>query len=129
MAAEGRNSKTLQKEGSENSSLSVPVLGAVTFGNNWKERLQAVAMFSCSLYFIMPMVLCCWILVIAFLYTSRITAIIMVCYLGYIFLLDKSSTNGTRNPYLRCWPWWRRACDYLPLQLVKTANLDPKSDT
>lgn len=126
MTVEGRNTKILEKEGSEDSSFSVAGLGAVTFGHNWKERLQAIAMFSCSLYFIMPMVLCCWIFVITFLYTSRITAMIMVCYLGYIFLIDKSSTNGTRYPYLRYWPWWCRACDYLPLKLVKTANLDPE---
>ena len=127
MAVEGRNSKTLEKGGSESSSLSVPVLGAVTFGNNWKERLQALAMFSCSLYFIMPMVLCCWIVVIILLYTSRVTAILMMGYLGYVALFDKSRINGTRYPYLRYFrPWWNNACDYLPLKLIKTANLDPE---
>lgn len=127
MAVEGRNSTTLEREGSESSSRSFPAIGAVTVGKNWKDRLQAVAMFSCSLYFIMPMVLCCWSLFIILLYTSRITAILMISYLGYVFLIDKSPINGTRVPYLRLLrPWWSYACDYLPLQLIKTANLDPE---
>jgi len=52
-------------------------------------------------------------------------AVPMLLYLGYIFLLARAPTSGTYFPwvrqYLDC--WWRHACDYFPIVLVKTANL------
>ena len=112
---------------SSSASFSVPVVGNVEFGGTWEHRQQSMAMFSCSIYFIVPMYLLCWILTISLLCINRVTAVIMTCYLGYIFLLDKSHTTGACRPYLRIFTtWWSHACDYLPLLLVKTANLDPK---
>ena len=46
-------------------------------------------------------------------------------YLGYIFMVDKSAESGSYWPWLRSWTFWNNACDYFPLHLVKTAELDP----
>lgn len=106
---------------------AAPLVGHVSFGSDSKRRRQTMAMFSCSLYFIMPMVLGCWIFVILLLSLSRWTSVPVACYVGYAFLLDKSPTTGLRRPWLRNFrTWWNHACDYLPLLLVKTAELDPK---
>jgi 2-acylglycerol O-acyltransferase 2 len=106
---------------------AAPLVGHVSFGSDSKRRRQTMAMFSCSLYFIMPMVLGCWIFVIILLGVSRWTSIPVACYVGYAFSLDKAPTNGLRRPWLRSFrSWWNHACDYLPLLLVKTADLDPK---
>lgn len=103
-----------------------PIVGNVAFGSNWQRRKQTLAMFSCSLYFIMPMAMNCWGLVLLSLF-KPMAALVVACYLGYIFLLDKAPVNGTRRPWLRGYrSWWNHSCDYLPLMLVKTADLDPK---
>lgn len=119
--------QVLKKEMSDASSFSTPVLGNVSIGASWKVRRQTLAMFTCSLYFIIPMNAFCWVLTISLVYTSRITAVLIACYLGFIFFMDKSHTNGARYPFLRAFKsWWSDACDYLPLLLVKTASLDPE---
>ena len=118
--------KMEDKKQRDSVSFAAPVVGTVGFGKNWERRRQTMAMFSCSLYFILPMVLTCWISVMFLLYIKRFTAVPVACYLGYVFLIDRSGTNGLRSPILRAFrSWWAHACDYLPLLLVKTANLDP----
>jgi hypothetical protein len=91
----------LEKEASDASSFSSPILGNVSIGSSWKVRRQTLAMFTCSLYFIIPMNACCWVATMGLLYTSRITAVLSACYLGFMFFFDKSSTNGSRRPFLR----------------------------
>jgi 2-acylglycerol O-acyltransferase 2 len=96
-------------------------------------------MFTASLYFVMPMVFGCWLFSLGLLffyydnyfdtnkylyYMTQWSRLGMAAYLGYIALLDSSSTTGTRTPHLRNFrDWWGHACDYLPLLLVKTADL------
>jgi 2-acylglycerol O-acyltransferase 2 len=100
-----------------------PMLGEVSLGSSWDRRKQTLAMFSCSLYFVMPMVFWCWMFALGCCY-YRASAVVIGCYLGFCFL-DQSATTGTRTPWLRMnfRSWWASACDYLPLLLVKTADL------
>jgi len=104
-----------------------PFLGRLSFGSTWDRRKQTLAAFTCSLYFMMPMIPLCWYL--AYTYTIfPWTTLPMLCYLGYIFLFDSSPTSGRYWPWA-CTrffaPWWNHACDYFPVVLVKTAELPP----
>jgi 2-acylglycerol O-acyltransferase 2 len=111
-----------------------PVVGDVSFGRSWDRRWQTMAMFSCSLYFVIPSVFGFWAFTLWCLLghqssllgsegPSLVTGLVAL-YLGYVFVLDKSQTAGTRPPLLRSFhKWWQHSCDYLPLLLVKTADL------
>lgn len=113
-------------EGSESVSIQAPMVGKVSIGRSRERRLQTLAMFSCSLYFIMPTTFLCWIFCISCFF-HPFTAAPVACYLGYVFLLDTSPTTGSRRPFLRSFrSWWNHACDYLPVLLVKTSSFDPK---
>jgi len=113
-----------------------PVLGEVSLGGPWERSYQKLAMFSCSLYFIMPTTAFAWAFTLYFIFDGiwqyqelktyqTIMASLMAIYLTYV-LLDKAPTNGSRTPYLRRFQdWWSHSCDYLPLLLVKTADLPP----
>jgi len=116
-----------------------------------------MAMFSCSLAFVLPGTCLCWGLVAHFgvllplhvfvwkdyyehpptaddgdfylpkFYELRTMAYALMVwiYLFYTFLLDSSQTSGCRSPRMRNWfpSWWNHACDFLPVVLVKTADL------
>lgn len=137
----GPRQKVPQRQLSLTEKFRMAVAAEVSFGTSWQRRFQAVAMFSCSLYFAMPATLFVWASCFSsfaratqgLLYDSdassldqRISAgmTLVTVYLGYIALLDRSATTGSRTPFLRkCRAWWNHACDYLPLLLVKTADL------
>jgi lipopolysaccharide export LptBFGC system permease protein LptF len=141
-------------------------------GTSWERRLQTISMFSCSLAFVMPGSLFCWITVLHFglllpyhvffvlndnandnandnenenyhsnntdydydilpswykLKTATICVSLWI-YMIHAFLFDTSPTTGSRIAWLRFgkWNWWwNYACDYLPVVLVKTADLPP----
>mmetsp|Transcript_20562 Transcript_20562/g.48799 ORF Transcript_20562/g.48799 Transcript_20562/m.48799 type:complete len:583 (-) Transcript_20562:78-1826(-) len=117
----------------------------VSFGKNWKRRRQTLAMFSCSLSFIMPAVLIChltflWAVYWFFTHKYYASGLMTAIYLLYCWFLDMAPTYGDRSPWLRggrsrnsttgsstppsfLSSWWDNACDYLPLLLVKTADL------
>lgn len=60
---------------------------------------------------------------------SIVKVSLIVCYLTYVFLIDKSPKNGSRRAFMRdsirTRKWWSYACDFFPITLVKTADLDP----
>ena len=123
----------------------------VSFGKNWTRRRQTLAMFSCSLSFIMPAVLVClgsFIYGVYWCFNNKhyATGMVLGIYLLYCWFLDMAPTYGDRSPWLRggttrsataaaatatttstfssyLSSWWDHACDYLPLLLVKTADL------
>jgi hypothetical protein len=39
---------------------------------------------------------------------------------------DKCHTGGRFNTWVRQWTLWKRFADYFPIELVKTADLDPR---
>ena len=131
-------------------------VGALGFsaGTSWERRYQTMAMFSCSLAFVLPGTCICWALVAHFgallplhvfvwkdydydvgenddtiprFYQFRtiVFAGFVWFYLLYMFLFDSSPTYGNRKPVMRNWfrDWWNHACDFLPVVLVKTADL------
>lgn len=123
------------RQQSQRSSILVqaPLVGQVSFGSSWERRWQTLAMFSCSLYFILPSIVVMWALTLYCLMGRPITREtgtpslltgLVALYVGFVFVLDKSATSGSRPPLLRnATQWWKYACDYLPLLLVKTAEL------
>ena len=138
-------------------------------GSSWERRYQTLAMFSCSLAFVMPLFSLCFgtVLHFGFLlpyhvflsgeynnqsggdsnnYVSFFQGILpdwyhpvwvaflglsTWAYLGWITLGDESPTRGSRRPWMRdrFGGWWSHACDYLPVVLVKTADLPAFSTT
>eukprot|EP00977_Amphora_coffeiformis_P013428 scaffold3526_cov153-Amphora_coffeaeformis.AAC.3 len=110
--------------------LHAPFVGDVSLEKSWERRWQTLAMCTCSLYFILPSIAVAWAFTIWCLLFGYQTVgpwltVATAGYLGYAFVLDESPTTRTRSPILR-WllrGWWERACDYLPLLLVKTADL------
>ncbi len=61
------------------------------------------------------------------LYQLRILAscLLVWIYLLYCVFVDTSPTSGIRTPWVRnrFQDWWKHACDFLPVVLVKTADL------
>lgn len=112
-----------------------PLVGDISLGRSWERRYQTLAMFSCSLQFLMPSSLGAWAFTLYYLlvgiwkyeelYTYQtIMASLMAIYLTFCFVVDVSPTTGSRTPILRNFRvWWSHSCDYLPLLLVKTADL------
>eukprot|EP00457_Paulinella_chromatophora_P008384 gb/GEZN01008415.1/.p1 GENE.gb/GEZN01008415.1/~~gb/GEZN01008415.1/.p1 ORF type:complete len:384 (+),score=36.79 gb/GEZN01008415.1/:37-1188(+) len=96
----------------------------VSFGANAERRLETLAVFSMSIYFIIPVSLMCWGSTLALLFFAFP---FMLAYLVWIFFLDKSPVTGSRTAWLRGsgenGNWWRRYADFFPITLVKTAPL------
>ena len=137
--------------------LMLPTLdvSALSFsaGSSLERRYQTMAMFSCSLAFVLPGTCLCWAAVAHFgvvlpihafirkyydwhddyfqnlpwQYEFRTAAVTMLMwgYLLYAFGVDDSPTRGSRKPWVRelFGNWWNHACDFLPVVLVKTADL------
>ena len=70
-----------------------PLVGQVSFGSSWERRMQTLALFSCSLYFIMPMIPVSWYYTIRMI-INPVTRIPVLGYLGYVYLLDQAPTTG-----------------------------------
>ncbi|KAG7349940.1 diacylglycerol acyltransferase [Nitzschia inconspicua] len=152
VSATGKKTKpTLVRR--ESTDFQVPIVGFVSVSSTWERRKQTFAMFTCSLAFVMPMTLFCWIITIYLAVvvplqqrstepktnTSIIENIPMVLsslvwiYLVFVGALDRAQTTGGRKPWMRgsyrgltgnfLRQWWSWACDFLPVILVKTAEL------
>lgn len=136
------NSNAKRKEDVSSSlSFQSPIVGEISLGSSLDRRWQTVAMFSCSLYFILPSTLGAWMLVLSCLFRGAtvasvgdmettadkctvLVASLLAMYMGFILIWDQSPTTGSRRPFLRNFrSWWNHSCDYLPLLLVKTAEL------
>ncbi|CAB9506514.1 acylglycerol O-acyltransferase 2 [Seminavis robusta] len=131
------NTKRQKRPLAKSLSYQSPLVGEISLGRSWERRWQTLCMFSCSLAFIMPSVAVTWFWVLVALGNAWFDrnnpislgiATAMAVYLGFSFVVDTSPTTGSRTPYLRQlrW-WWNHSCDYLPLLLVKTAEL-PTND-
>ncbi|KAL4631430.1 2-acylglycerol O-acyltransferase 2-A-like isoform X2 [Arapaima gigas] len=48
-------------------------------------------------------------------------------YVGWLYLdRDTPACGGRRSQWMRSWSLWKYFCDYFPITLVKTVDLDPK---
>ncbi|CAG7833503.1 unnamed protein product, partial [Allacma fusca] len=90
-----------------------------------ERRLQtlAVAAWIYTFFLMGPLGL------VFFLYLFFFTnyGFLAVLYLAY-FLYDKDICNrgGRRSKWVRDWGLWKHYCNYFPIYLVKTAELDPR---
>lgn len=101
---------------------------AISFGASTERRLETLAVFTFSLYLLLPLIALCWSGAVFALLDARVLPVVLT-YLVWVFLFDTSPTDGSRRAVLRgrgaAGNWWRRYCDYFPVTLVKTAALDP----
>ena len=63
---------------------------------------------------------------------NEYTRILVVLYIGWAFILNSRTPSRGGYPQalqvVRRWNMWRYYCDYFPIQLVKTTDLDPKDN-
>ncbi|KPJ03386.1 2-acylglycerol O-acyltransferase 2-A [Papilio xuthus] len=80
-----------------------------------------------------------WICLVLFGEALSILVFLSILYssmwwlaLGYAvwMLKDVETPNkgGRRFEWVRNWSWWRNYCDYFPIKLIKTAELDPSKN-
>jgi hypothetical protein len=106
-------------------NIQVPLVGFVSVSSSWERRKQTIAMFTCSLAFVLPMTVGCWIIVIYWaivvplqhramgvsspdhnvekqksLFPMMISSLVWT-YLLYIYFLDQAQTTGNRTPLMR----------------------------
>jgi len=118
----------MEKQGS--TTFQIPGLGEVSLASSEKRRRETVAAYFLSLYFMIPATFLVWITSFYLLFFCKIMAVkvLLVGYFTFAFVIDKSPKTGSRLTFLRSnanWVW-SHACDYFPITLVKTAELDPK---
>ncbi|EOD12910.1 hypothetical protein EMIHUDRAFT_213149 [Emiliania huxleyi CCMP1516] len=103
-------------------SVHVPWLGRISGGTSAQKRLQTLAVFSFSLYGLLPLIAISWFVVLLCL-INPLTLPFILGYLYFVFVADKAPTAGSRAPFLRqLTTWWHAYCDYFPMLLVKTAE-------
>ena len=104
-------------------SVHVPWLGRISGGTSAQKRLQTLAVFSFSLYGLLPLIAISWFVVLLCL-INPLTLPFILGYLYFVFVADKAPTAGSRAPFLRqLTTWWHAYCDYFPMLLVKTAEV------
>eukprot|EP00040_Diaphanoeca_grandis_P018618 m.97918 g.97918 ORF g.97918 m.97918 type:complete len:466 (+) comp27022_c1_seq1:277-1674(+) len=96
----------------------------VSFGSSSNGRLQTLAVLIFSMYgMVIAWSLCTFWSLMLLLFP--LTTLPMVAYLYWMFKIDGSPRDGRRTPFLRKAFWWPYFCDYFPIHLYKTAELDP----
>ena len=93
------------------------------------RRLQTMAvMFYCSMFMVLPIV--CITFSIILLFTPLFwLSLLYYTWIFYDTAIRKTSSRGGRrwDAYRRS-VLWRYFCDYFPISLVKTADLDPEKN-
>ena len=88
------------------------------------RRLQTLAVFSMSCLFASgPLLGTVTFIVLIFSPFSLFAVIYIVSY--FLWDFDISSRGGRRVAFLRKLPVWKYFCQYFPINLVKTVELDP----
>lgn len=93
-----------------------------------KRRIQTlVVMFQVYMFLFGHILGTCLLLI---LLLNPYTTIFAVIYLGWAFILNSRTPNrgGRSFQFLRRWKTWKYYCEYFPIHLVKTADLDPKGN-
>ncbi|XP_017538007.1 2-acylglycerol O-acyltransferase 2 [Pygocentrus nattereri] len=90
------------------------------------RRLQTAAVLKWVFCFL-ALAPCCILLFIYLLFTRF--WLVSVLYATWWFIdRDTPSHGGRKVPWLCCMPLWTYMRDYFPIQLVKTADLDPRQN-
>ncbi|XP_006005287.1 2-acylglycerol O-acyltransferase 2 [Latimeria chalumnae] len=91
-----------------------------------KRRLQTAAVLQWVFSFL-ALAQCCILLFIVLFFTRF--WLVSVLYTAWWFVdLDTPSRGGRRNQFLRRMVIWKYMRDYFPVQLIKTADLDPRQN-
>ena len=91
------------------------------------RRMQTLAIFTSTVGFVLgPFISTLFFIYILF---TRLY-LIVVLYTSYWFLYDYniSSQGGRRFNFIRKFSFWKYYCDYFPIKLHKTTDLDPKKN-
>lgn len=94
------------------------------------REIQALAvLFQVGLFLFGGILGVCLLLI---LLLNEYTRILAVLYIGWAFILNSRTPSRGGYPQglqiVRRWNMWRHYCDYFPIQLVKTTDLDPKDN-
>lgn len=107
--------------------MNFPHVGDVSIGTSNERRFQTLAVFFFSLYFL-PMLGCCCLGLTTVLIIFWPATPFILTYLVWIYCVDKGPLTG-RDAILRGgaagYSYWRYFCDFFPITLIKTAELDP----
>ena len=93
-----------------------------------KRRLQTLAVMIHVYTFLFGHIFGVLLLLVLLLFPY--TTIFALLYLGWAYVLNAQtpSRGGRIIPRLRRWKLWKYFCDFFPIHLVKTAELDPKKN-
>ncbi|ODN02124.1 2-acylglycerol O-acyltransferase 1 [Orchesella cincta] len=95
----------------------------------WERRLQTLSVFTWFLLIVYFSVVYYPFIIYSLFFSSykTIAAVILIPYLTWVWIIDKQTCHrGARtSSYVRNWQMWKYLCDYFPIDLIKTAELDP----
>lgn len=93
-----------------------------------KRRLQTLAVMTQVYMFLFGHIFGMCLLLVLLL--NPYTTIFAVLYLGWAFILNPRtpSRGGRTIEAARRWKIWKYYCEYFPIHLIKTADLDPKEN-
>lgn len=124
-----KKTKGPQRQAKTTKRFFIPALGTISFSTSRKKRREIIALFFISLYFYLPAAILIWVWLFYtfFISNSMLLKGLHVLYLTYSFVWHRNTPkDGSSSTYLRNVRWiWSHACDYFPITLIKTAELDP----
>lgn len=93
-----------------------------------KRRLQTLAVLIHVYTFLFGHIVGVLLLVCLLLFPY--TTIFAILYLGWAYVLNAQtpSRGGRLVPYFRRLKFWRYFCEFFPINLIKTADLDPQKN-
>jgi 2-acylglycerol O-acyltransferase 2 len=96
-----------------------------------ERRLQTLVVFHYLFNFtILPFVTLALLIYCLFITSSWLLWSLQVAYLTWAWLYDRktSQRGGRRSEWYRRLKMWNYFCDYFPISLIKTADLDPEKN-
>lgn len=93
-----------------------------------KRRTQTLAVILIVHSFLFGHIIGCTFLF--FLLIIPITTVFALLYLGWTYVINynQPSRGGRIIPWFRQLKIWKHFCEYFPIQLIKTAELDPREN-
>ncbi|CAG7825141.1 unnamed protein product [Allacma fusca] len=93
----------------------------------WERRMETVAVASFMGTFLLMGPVGFFLFVYLFLCTNYHYLSILYI-LWYLYDRNRCNVGGRRLDWVRNWNLWKRYCNFFPIQLVKTVELDPKQN-
>uniref|UniRef100_A0A7S4DP42 diacylglycerol O-acyltransferase n=1 Tax=Lotharella globosa TaxID=91324 RepID=A0A7S4DP42_9EUKA len=109
---------------SKNKMTSTSFLG-FSLGLNWERRIQSATVLLFCMMVPMVVFFMTWTLILLIIPFTTLPTLV---YIIWSTCIDTAPYDGSRTPILRKMPLWNYFRDYFPLELVKTADLDPSKN-